>query len=82
MNEQLEKFARQTLKDGLSKCTKAQQILFKKMYACDAPELVPGIPHSLYGINYVVDSMPPNKLDWAMRQVERTLDERDDAGSF
>ena len=64
MNEQLQAFARDSLKEGLSKCTEPQRHLFKQMYShknLDKP------------IDQVVDDMPEDKLDWAMQQVEATL---------
>ncbi len=64
MNEILEQFARQTLKDGLKKCTEEQVMVFKRMYShknLEAP------------IDEVVDKMPVDKLDWAMMQVQATL---------
>lgn len=64
MNQQLQDFARETLKEGLKKCTDAQVDLFKRMYSHDNLEL---------SIDDVVDNMPEAKLDWAMKQVERTL---------
>ena len=67
MNEALEKYARDTLKEGLSKCTEEELILFKRMYA----PLVSGA-----NINDVVDKMEVDKLDWAMQQVQRTLDKK------
>ncbi len=65
MNDQIEQLARQALKDGLAKCTKRQQNLFKKMYA---------VKDQSCSINIVVDHMPAKTLDWAMRQVQSTLD--------
>lgn len=65
MNEQIESFARNTLKQGLMECTEGQQLLFKRMYAHGNLEMP---------INDVVDSMETEKLDWAMQQVQRTLD--------
>jgi len=64
MNNQLQDFARQQLKDGLAQCTEAQQMLFKRMYSHKNLEA---------SINDVVDAMPEDKLDWAMQQVERSL---------
>jgi len=64
MNSQIESYARQTLKDGLSKCTEDQQFLFKRMYSHGDLEL---------SINDVVDLIETEKLDWSMQQVERTL---------
>ena len=65
MNEQIQEFARQTLKDGLAKCTEGQLGLFKRMYSFDDQSRT---------IDEVVDQMPDEKLDWAMQQVQSTLD--------
>jgi len=64
MNKTLEKFARDTLKSNLAKCSEGELLTFKRMYS-----------HGDLGkdINLVVDSMEPDKLDWAMSQVENTL---------
>ena len=64
MNKHLQVFARQTIKEQLTICTEAQQLIFKKMYSHDDLEL---------DINTVVDNMEASKLDWAMKQVQRTL---------
>lgn len=65
MNSQLQTFARNTLKEGLSKLPESSQLMFKKMYS----------PHNLEsGINDVVDAMPEDRLDWAMQQVQRSLE--------
>lgn len=64
MNNQLQEFARNTLKEGLTKCTDGQQLIFKRMYShkdLDKP------------INDVVDNIAEDKLDWAMQQIENTL---------
>lgn len=71
MNETLKKFARDSLKEGLAKCTDGQQLLFKRMYAHKNLDM---------DINDVVDSMPAEKLDWAMQQVERTLAKKEEHG--
>jgi hypothetical protein len=65
MNETLSQYARQQLKLGLSQCTEQQQMLFKRMYSHKDLEKP---------IDDVVDAMPDDKLDWAMQQVERTLE--------
>jgi len=64
MHELCRKVAIDYLKDGLSKCTKAQRHLFKRMYAGGDLELT---------IEAVVERMPDEKLEHAMDQVERTL---------
>lgn len=76
MNEKLEKFARDDLKNGLGQLDDKHHDIFKKMYAplvdggrCD------GIGHHQVNmpINEVVESMPIDKLDWAMEQVDLTI---------
>ena len=64
MNNELQVFARQQLKDGLSKLPESNHMIFKLMYS----------PNNLdIDINEVVDIMPEDKLDWAMQQVQRTI---------
>lgn len=66
MNEQLEEYARATIKSGLSRLNDNHHELFKRMYS----------PNNLTAdINDVVDRIDTAKLDWAMQQVQRTLDE-------
>jgi len=67
MNNELQDFARKTLKEGLEKCTDAEQRRFKQMYAGSGWNA--GID-----INMVVDEMDADRLDWAMKQVRRTLE--------
>jgi hypothetical protein len=64
MNDQLQQFARKTLKDGLSKLSEDYHVRFKQMYSHDSLSLP---------IQEVVDKMPAEKLDWAMEQVQNTL---------
>ncbi len=65
MNKQLEEFARNQLKQNLAQCTDKQQLFFKRMYANGDLEM---------DINQVINNMSLKKLDWAMIQVQRTLD--------
>ena len=67
MNDQLQAFARQTLKEGLAKCTEGQQNMFKRMYSHDNKDL---------DIDAVVNKVPIDRLDWAMQQVQTTLDKK------
>ncbi len=63
----MQKFARSTLLEGLNQLTKDHRRLFKRMYShknLEAP------------IEEVVANMPGDKLDWAMQQVQRTLEEK------
>ncbi len=64
MNEKQAELSRMDLKDGLAKCTEAEQLTFKRMYANGDLDLP---------INDVVDRMPADRLEWAMEQVGRTL---------
>lgn len=63
MNNQLQEFARASIKEGLSQLTERQQLVFKWMYSPDNHDLP---------INEVVDKMEADRLDWAMQQVENT----------
>lgn len=65
MNKQLQEFARNTLKEGLSKLPESNHAIFKRMYSPDNLKA---------NIDSVIDAMPENKLDWAMQQVQRTLE--------
>lgn len=70
MNKTLEQFARNAIKDGLSHLDENNSIFFKRMYsptALDKP------------IAEVVDAMPVDKLDWALTQVENSLNKRSKA---
>lgn len=74
MNKQLEDFARQYIKGRLSQLGGRPHEIFKLMYARDngkrSVEDALAMP-----INEVVDAMPAECLDHAMKQVERTLEE-------
>ena len=65
MNKTLKSATQQILKDLLSQCRKDQQMLFKRMYSHENLELP---------INDVVDQMDEEKMDWAVSQVERTVE--------
>lgn len=81
MNESLEKYARDSLKSGLSKCTEREQEIFKLMYGrkCNGR----GVPtrsvdeSKAMNINDCVDEMETAKLDWAMTQVQNSLDKKE-----
>lgn len=63
MNNQLQAYARKTLKEGLSRCTDQQKHVFKLMYSHKNLNAA---------IDDVVDAMDEAKLDWAMIQIEET----------
>ncbi len=77
MNDNLQNYAREELKKGLSQCTKAEQRMFKLGYA----PFKEGEPVEerleKYPINKVVDLMSVEKLDHAMQLVQRTLDKKE-----
>lgn len=76
MNDALKAFAKQTLKDGLARCTEEQQMVFKLMYAepTDSWKRTPEATARIKAadVEDVVDRMPDEKLDWAMEQVAAT----------
>jgi len=65
MNNQLQNFARDALKLGLARLPESHHKLFKLMYSHKKLDAA---------INDVVDEIPEDKLDWAMQQVQRTID--------
>jgi len=67
MNNQLQDFARVQLKESLNQLPESWQLMFKRMYSEDNLDLP---------IGEVVDKVPEDKLDWAMQQVERSLEKR------
>ncbi len=67
MNNEIQQFARNSLKRKLGLCTEAEQLFFKRLYSFEDLSLSMG---------EVVDNMPSENLDWAMEQVQRTLDEK------
>lgn len=76
MNEQLQEFARSSLKDGLGKLPEQNQRMFKLMYARDNGKRSVEDAEAM-SIDDVVDAMPSDKLDWAMQQVENSLSKMD-----
>jgi len=64
-NETIKNAAKEMLKELLSECTEGQQLIFKRMYCHKNIDLP---------INDAVDQMDDDKIDWAMTQVERSVD--------
>lgn len=64
MNRKLARFAKQQLREDLQKCTDDQRHLFKRLY---------GDPND--DIEDVIDNMNQGDLEWAVTQVENTLNE-------
>ena len=64
MNNTVEQFTREEIKTGLKLLPDNWVLMFKRMYShknLDAD------------INDVIDSMPSEKLDWALSQVENSI---------
>ncbi len=72
MNEKLEEFARQHIKDTIVKLPDRPQEVFKLMYARNGGKR--SVADALaMAIQAVVDEIPLDKLSHAMNQVDRTL---------
>ena len=65
MNKTMREFARNNIKVGLAKLPEKWQMRFKQMY----------LPDNLDAdVNDVVDATPEEKLDWAMQQIQNSLE--------
>ena len=64
MNTTIQRFARQSILDGLSQCTDGQILMFKRMYSHRDIEK---------DIKGAVADMDAEKLDRAMEQVEAAV---------
>lgn len=75
MNQTLQNFARQYLKDGLEKLSPEQLRMFALMYGRRdgkrSVEDAVAMP-----LSDIVDEMKPGQLDNAMEQVRRTLEKQ------
>ncbi len=71
MNQTIVNTSKRMLKELLSQCTEPQQLLFKRMYSHKDLTV---------DINEAVDNMDETKIDWAMTQVERTLEKNNNKG--
>ena len=74
MNEKLQDFARAELKVGLANLPEEHHRTFKLMYARDKGKRSIADAVAM-PINDVVDIMLPEQLDWAMQQVQASLNE-------
>ena len=70
MNKTIKSFAQTNIIEGLKLLSYGQVKLFKRMYAKSAGLTVDD------SIPDIVKSMPEDKLDWALTQVERTIEEK------
>ena len=72
MNEQLQQFARDALKTGLAQLPNDWQRTFKLIYGRDdGRRSVEGAV--AMSVDEVVEAVPADKLDWAMSQVQNSL---------
>ena len=70
MNAILAAYARQWLKDALAdRCTETHREVFARMYSHQ---------DTSKPVNAIVDAMPTGRLDWAMTQVQRTIEQPTD----
>ena len=69
MNKLLQAFARKSLKNSLGICTEKERMIFKRMYA------IPGHAQT-DSIDEVVDKMHFGRLNYAMDQVQRTIEKK------
>lgn len=72
MNQHLQEFARNFIKERLKQLPAEQQLIFNRMYAHKNLDR---------SVNEAVDAMPADKLDWAMQQVERSYSDGIAAGT-
>ncbi len=75
MNKEAETFYRTSLKEALAWLPDANQRVFKLMYGRDNGKCSVAEAESM-DINDIVDTMPPEKLDWALTQVHNTKGKR------
>ncbi len=73
MNDTLQKFARNYLKEGLSQLTPENHRIFKLMYGRNNNKRSVTDAEIML-IDKVIDEIPPEKLDWAMEQIRRSVE--------
>jgi hypothetical protein len=77
MNQELQTFARSKIIEGLSQLPEGHHQTFRLMYG---RRIVNGRPTrtvedaKLVPLEEVVSEIPPEQLDWAMQQVQRSID--------
>ena len=65
MNDILQNFARQWLKDNIKKLPTGWEMKFKRIYAYD---------NIMTPINVIIDEIHQDRLDWAMQQVQNSIE--------
>ncbi len=71
MNNTIETFTRQKIKDGLKLLPDNWQLMFKRIYGPQPYYYADKRPE--VSINDIVDKMPSEKLDHALSQVENSI---------
>jgi hypothetical protein len=72
MNDQLKNFARETLINNLATLPDAWQIMFKRMYGRNNGQR--SLEDTMVmNIAEIVAEIPPDRLDWAMKQVDASI---------
>jgi len=71
MNNTIETFTRQKIKNGIILLPDNWQLMFKRMYA-PQPYYYNG-KNAEDGINDIVDKMPVEKLDHVLSQIENSI---------
>lgn len=64
MNSQLAAYAREKIKEGLGDLSEGHRMVFKRLYSHNNIEMP---------INDVIKNMPDEKLNWALTQVQNSL---------
>lgn len=64
-NKTIINITKKIIKELLLECSNEQQLMFRKMYCNKNLQL---------SISDVVDQMPDDKIDFALTQIERTLE--------
>ncbi len=67
MNKDTQEHIRNKIRAGLAQLDTSNRLIFKRMYARGNLDA---------SIKETVDAVPPEKLDWAMQQVQRSLDKK------
>ena len=73
MNDILQKFARNYIKEGLDKLNSDNHRIFKLMYGRNGAKRSVS-DTELMPIDKVIEEIPAEKLDWAMEQVRRSVE--------
>ena len=73
MNKTLQEFARKTLVEGLNSLPSENRRIFALLYARNNGKRSVDEAYAM-SVEQIVEGMPEDKLDWAMRQVENTIE--------